>query len=115
MRTTLDPVVVPANTRPRRPSRPSQAAYVPQKVGRHPAHWNGVAWVPWDKPARPATRASRLATTLTLVGLALLAITLLTPGFGFALVQWIAIFLAVFGIVAFLHHHFVGAQQRDPG
>jgi hypothetical protein len=70
--------------------------------------------VPWDKPARPADRRSRLATTLTLTGLVLVSITVLAPGFGFALVQWIAIFLAVFGILAFLRHHFIRAQQRDP-
>ena len=54
-------------------------------------------------------RRSRLATTLTLSGLALIAITLLTPDFGFALVQWIAIFLAVVGITLFLRRQFIRA------
>jgi hypothetical protein len=114
MRTTLQPLVVPVDDRPRRSSRSMPATYSPQKVGRHPDHWNGVTWVPWTKPVRPASRGSRLATTLTLTGLALVAITLLTPGFGFALVQWIAIFLAVFGIAAYLRRHFVRAGERDP-
>ena len=113
MRTTLEPLVVPADGRPQRSPRSRPATYSPQKVGRHPAHWNGVAWVPWDKPGS-ASRGSRLATTLTLTGLALIAIILLTPGFGFALVQWIAIVLAVVGIAAYLRRHFVRAGERDP-
>ena len=117
MRTTLEPFIVPADGRPRRTPRSRQAAYTPQKVGRHPAHWNGVAWVPWDKPARPARpadRRSRLATTLTLTALALTAITLLAPGFGFALVQWIVIVVAVVGIAVYLRHHFIRAGELDP-
>jgi hypothetical protein len=84
--------------------------YSPQKLGRRPALWNGVAWVPPTKPEHAADRRSRLLTTLTLTGLAVVAITLLTPNFGFALVQWIAILLAVVAITVFLHRQFVRAR-----
>ncbi len=57
-----------------------------------------------------ADRRSRLATTLTLTGLGLIAIILLAPGFGVALVQWIVIFLAVVAITAFLHRQFVRSR-----
>jgi hypothetical protein len=108
MRNTLQPIAV-ANTRDPRRSSSRRPSYDPPKLGRHPAHWNGDAWVPWCRPQHTADRRSRLATTLTLTGLALIAITLLTPGFGFALVQWIAIFLAAVGISIYLHRQFVRA------
>jgi hypothetical protein len=111
MRNTLQPLVVAVTSAPKRSTsqRPRPATYSPQRVGRRPEHWNGVAWVPWARPQHAADRRSRLATTLTLTGLGLIAITLLTPGFGFALVQWIVIFLAVVGITVFLHRQFARA------
>jgi hypothetical protein len=110
MRNTLQPIAVATTRDPRRSSsRP--AAYSPPKLGRHPSHWDGESWVPWTRAERPANdRRARLATTLTLTALAVIAITLLTPGIGFALVQWIAITFAVVGITVFLRRQFARAR-----
>jgi hypothetical protein len=108
MRNTLQPIAVTTARDPRR-SRSGQVPYSPQKLGRHPALWDGAPWLPSSRPQHAASRRSRLATTLTLTGLVLIALTLLTPGFGFALVQWIAILAAVAGITVFLRRQLIRA------
>ena len=112
MSTTPPARAVRSNRTSRGSTRSKLVASSPEALGHQPLNTNGVTWMPLAKPARPATRRTRLATTLALTGLTLIAVTLLTPAGGFALVQWFAIILAVAAISVYLRRQYVRATPH---